>query len=376
MCDAKRNILTRDYVLATDKVKKSGLSDSKVNFLFKTLERTFGHFYFPEDESFSDPEMIHPIFWELIDSTGKGLVKLFNLCLEVSVIEEILGHDEVLIRMKNPKQFNGARAEIYFGARLRTATRNVSFVKTKINQKQPDYEINTGNYSFVVEVKGSSKTDYEIGLEMFEGFTRSGLNRLFPQNNLTRTVKLGELWLGGIAAVCSMNSKVENCAWAIQSSIESLASKAVSLISDKIKNGFKANQKNDYDIEIFTTSNIEETKDPFIIELPQAIRIASIGNIIQKLTCPNNIEQLTNLGIFAFYTLYAINSMIAEILLNNIIIQCPQLREKLLGIAIFNNEGIPPIFIHSPNSFPSELWFPNYFKEPVWNEKLGMAVLP
>jgi len=364
----KINLLTRKKVFESEKLKNSGLDEYKAEFVYKILTEIFGEVLLPETDELSNPQNIHPIVWMLLDSSGKELQNLFKMCLDIAAVKNIADHEIVFNRLRKPSEFNGAFAEIYIGSRLRTATKNINFIPVK-DIKQPDYEVKTNNYSFYIEVKGSSATDFEIGLDMFEGWIRGNLEKVFPKDGLKRIIRFGESWLGGIASACAINPKIENASWAFHSSIMSLVNQASQIIyENRIKHNFQS-AKLPSDIEIIIGDKIEEKDLNVAIELPQAKRVASIGNIIQKLTDEKNYSKFNNgNGVFAFYNRNAVDKTIAHQLLSTLLIQCPPLRESLLGIALLNSENNIPIFIDSIKSYPDELWFPKYFKEPIWDE--------
>jgi hypothetical protein len=371
----KKNILTRDVVLESSKLIKSGLTSNKADFLFKVLEETFEEVEMPEDEEFANPQNIHPIVWMLIDTSGKSLHTLFKICLEISIVKNITNYEKVLKDLKNPFGFNGALAEIYVGSRIRTATNNVNLILEK-DIKQPDYEIVTGNHSFYVEVKGSSETDFEIGLDKFDGCIRGSIEKMLPNDGIQRIIRFGESWVGGIASACAINPKIENVSWALHSSMMSLVNKASQIIYEqRNKHNFQT-AKLSSDIEIISIGKIEENDLPIKIEMPQAKRVASIGNIIQKLTCKKNYDKFNNgNGVFAFYNRIAVDKTISHQLLTTLLIQCLPLRKLLLGIVLLNSENNIPIFLHSRDSYPDELWFPKYFKEPIWDEIKCTAII-
>jgi hypothetical protein len=373
----KNNILTREIVLEPKKLENSGLSIIKSEFLLKTLLETFGVVYQPEDEDFADKSKIHPIVWMLMDYSGKDLPKLFQLCLEISIIKNIPNSEYILQRIIDANEFVGVRAEVYFGARIRSATNKVSFIKELKGNKTPDFEIKTENENFYIEVKGSDATDFEIGIDMFNGWVRNRLNDLFPKDNLQRIIHFDASWIGAIAAACNIKTKVENASWAFHSAIMSLVDVAAQLVrSNSSKNNVNLS-KDELGIEIFTNEKKSKSEPSVVIELPQSKRIAAIGNIIQKLTSNENFQKFKNgNGVFAFLTRYAVNKTVSESLLNTILIQCPELRNSLLGLAIFSSEYDSPFYIHSPESYDNKPWFPNYFKEPIWDENAGNAIIP
>ena len=124
----KKNILTRENVLESSKLNNSGLSLKQAEFLFKILEDTFGEVLMPDNEELADSSKIHPIYWMLIDYTGKELRNLFQLSLEISIVKNIPNHETVLKEIIKTDKYVGRRAEIYFGARIRTATPDVKFL--------------------------------------------------------------------------------------------------------------------------------------------------------------------------------------------------------------------------------------------------------
>jgi hypothetical protein len=193
---------------------------------------------------------------------------------------------------------------------------------------------------------------------MFEGWLRSQLIELFPKDNKKRIVKIGGYWIDAIGAVCSLKPDIENASWAFHSAINTLAEQVAFNINNLYlhHNPISISKEAEFEIEIVDKSDNEL---PVAIELPQAKRIALIGNIVQKLTDSRTVKQITGkVSIVSFYVEKRVDEILARLILGALLMQCPPLRNNLLGVAIFDNESKNPILIHG-------------FKisDEVWNRK-------
>jgi hypothetical protein len=379
-----RNILTSENVLSPLKLTNAGLTENQGEFLFKTLVDVFREIRIPVRGLITgDKEADHPVVWMLLDPSGEDLRLLFNLCIELSITKQIPNHEAVFERLRSANDYVGARAEVHIGSWIRTATKDVHFVLPDGKQKTTDFEARIGGRSVYVEVKGNSETDFEVGMKMFEGWVRSRLIEIFSKDNFKRVVRFGAYWIDGIGAACNIDPEIENASWAFHSAISSLVTQACYIIGNKVRKNAAEVVKIEPDIEIVKVGEVQRQEPPVILELPRSNRVASIGNIIKKLTSKENIEKFQKgEGIFAFYTREAIDEIIGRQLLDTLLLQCPQLNRTLHGVAIFNSEGVAPIFIHTFHLDASEkekaerIWLPDCFKNPVWDESRGSAVIP
>jgi hypothetical protein len=346
--ESDKNILKREYILNPNRIRNSGLSNSQVEFMYDTLHSVFGDILIPRDSIIRGNNDIDiPVTWMLIDETANSYKELYELSVELSMCKSIPNHEPVFQRLKNAKSYSGARAEVHIGAWAKTATTEVRYIEPSKKEASIDLNLKIDDQELFIEIKGSDETDFEVGLNMFEGWLRSKLIGLFPNDNKKRIVKVGGYWIDAIGAACSMKPDIENASWAFHSTIDTLAGQLAFNIDNLYlhHNRIAIPKEAEVEIEIVDQLGIDELL--VVIELPQANRIALIGNIVKKLTDSRTINQIIRKNsIVSFYTQKRVDEILARLIIGNLLMQCPPLRNNLLGVAIFDNESKNPILIH------------------------------
>jgi hypothetical protein len=353
-------------------VINSGLSNQQAEFIYTTLHDVFKEIRIPKNNYIKgDKEADHPIVWMLIDSEGESLKKIYEICIDLSIVKQIPNYGDIFQRLKKPDSYIGARAELHVGAWIRTATDKVQFILPDQKKKTADFEVALKDRRILVEVKGSSETDFEVGLSMFEGWLRSRLIEFFPKDGQRRIVKVGGYWIDGIGAACNINPKIQNASWAFHSGIMSLVTQAAYYIGRAIAELHGDSLRVDPDIEILLGGEVQKDGLSVAIELTRANRIALIGNIIRKLTEVSTIQKFEDrYGIFCAYTQDRVDEVLANQLFGTVLRQCPELERCLMGVVIFDDETKNPIIIHistlDDKAWDSESWelLHSCFKKP------------
>lgn len=342
-----KNILTREYILSPERIQKSGLSVIQAEFMFNTLISVFGEIVIPRGSYIKgDANIDFPITWALIDHSAESYKQLYELCIELDICKSILNIEGIYKRLKTPASYSGARAEIHIGSWVNTKNTDVSYLVPNSKQSSTDIRLIISGQEYFIEIKGSEATDFEIGLNMFEGWLRSRLIEVFPKDNKKRIVKIGGYWIDAIGAACSIKPSVENAPWAFHSVIMSLTTQLAYNISNSLDPAHNILITKESEVDIQIVDQLKNDELAVEIELPNAFRISLIGNIVKKLTDPRTINQIKGKEvILAFYLGKRVDELLARTIIGNLLLQVPPLRNNLLGVALFDDETKKPIII-------------------------------
>lgn len=341
------DLLSLDNLLKPDVLGTTRITEEDISFIVDELHPVFGEISIPSSADWSQS---HPLARDLLVVDDELLRRLFTLAVEVKISKCIPNALKVLNRLKSSKieEFLGARGEIKAGAWAASAGSSVEFITPNSKRgKSVDLRAQTKNGPVLIEVKSENQLDFPIGMNMFQGWFRSGLIELNVAPGHKLRVNVGAHWIDAIGATCRINEKSSHSSWAFHSVVNALAHDAVRRVYDKRTVLVKHQTlKVEPDLECTLSDVMPASKESVEVVMPRSLSMATLGRIIRDLTNPEYVKQAGDQDfIFFFSTQQKVESEAARLTLGNLFLQLTDLKAHCLGVVIANEKDSDQISI-------------------------------